>query len=176
MKVDENICSATCISDAVFYSTSFVHVKIPILPRRHSLHEPRRRVHLPNSQRLHQSKMWHRKMPTSRTTNGSDNGTTPDRFIVFWIRGSTVDTVDMKFQDPKYAIHDPWSTIHNLWTKNIFIYPKGRVKKKAKKKEWKKNYRRELKTPEFHLSDLKFLTIMKSEMEKKHVLYIVPQF
>ena len=42
--------------------------------------------------------------------------------------------------------------------------------------EWKQNYWRELKTPEVHFSDLKFLTMMKIEMEKKHVLYIVPQF
>ena len=36
-------------------------------------------------------------------------------------------------------------------------------------KEWKKNYWRELKAPEFHLSNFKFLTIMNSEMEEKHV-------
>ena len=48
---------------------------------------------------------------------------------------------------------------------------------KQTEKELKKNYRRELKTPEFHLSDLNFLTIMNSEIEeKKHVFYIAPQF
>ena len=43
-------------------------------------------------------------------------------------------------------------------------------------KEWKKNYWRVPTTPEFHFLDLKFLTIMNSEMEVKHVFYIDPQF
>ena len=58
------------------------------------------------------------------------------------------------------------------------ILKKARFRSLWKTKEWKKNYLRELKKPKFRLSDLKFLTTMKSEMKKKkkHIFYIVPQF
>ena len=62
-----------------------------------------------------------------------------------------------------------WSKFLLWWMPKVL---KRILHLKQTEKEWKKNYWRELKTPEFHLLDLKFQTIMNSEMKKENMYFI----